>query len=228
VRDFTPNGLARHLLPRLVRTSNFFSQGTPMKRVQQGFTLIELMIVVAIIGILAAVALPAYKDYTIKAKLAEVVLAASQCRTSVSEVYQTAPAGTTPGAGGWGCETATGTKYVASRCRPGRCRRQEDQPDAVQRRRGGGRCQHPGPDLQFQVRPGRYGSEVPSRFVQVSSLKFCFQEALRRLFFVADRAGRVFDLGRVNMAAATRPPAALGDKTCASRDGKCQSALRRV
>jgi type IV pilus assembly protein PilA len=43
-----------------------------------------------------------------------VVLAASQCRTSVSEVYQTAPAGTTPGAGGWGCETATGTKYVSS------------------------------------------------------------------------------------------------------------------
>ena len=85
-----------------------------MKRVQQGFTLIELMIVVAIIGILAAVALPAYKDYTIKAKVAEVVLAASQCRTSVSEVYQTAPAGTAPGADGWGCETSTGTKYVSA------------------------------------------------------------------------------------------------------------------
>ena len=85
-----------------------------MKRVQQGFTLIELMIVVAIIGILAAVALPAYQDYTIKAKVSEVVLAASQCRTSVSEVYQTANAGTAPGANGWGCETAVGTKYVAS------------------------------------------------------------------------------------------------------------------
>jgi len=84
-----------------------------MKRVQQGFTLIELMIVVAIIGILAAVALPAYQDYTVKAKVSEVILAASQCRTSVSEVYQTAQAG--PGAGNWGCETTgASSKYVAS------------------------------------------------------------------------------------------------------------------
>ena len=84
-----------------------------MKRVQQGFTLIELMIVVAIIGILAAVALPAYQDYTKRAKLSEVVLAASACRTTVSEVYQTGTAAIV--ANGWGCESAAATsKYVAS------------------------------------------------------------------------------------------------------------------
>ena len=60
-----------------------------MKRqLQKGFTLIELMIVVAIIGILAAVALPAYQDYTVRAKVSEVVLAASSCRTSLTEAVQ--------------------------------------------------------------------------------------------------------------------------------------------
>ncbi len=87
-----------------------------MKALQKGFTLIELMIVVAIIGILAAVALPAYQDYTARAKMSEAILAASACRTSITETVQSATAMPTVG-GLWGCESRIAatpplTKYV--------------------------------------------------------------------------------------------------------------------
>lgn len=72
-----------------------------MKSMQKGFTLIELMIVVAIIGILAAVALPAYQDYTVRAKVSEAILAGSSCRTAVTEAIQN---GIIPKEGNWGCE----------------------------------------------------------------------------------------------------------------------------
>lgn len=85
-----------------------------MKRNQQGFTLIELMIVVAIIGILAAIALPAYQDYTARAKISEVILAASTCRTAVSEASQTGFATARTG-NDFGCgEGATDSQYVSA------------------------------------------------------------------------------------------------------------------
>jgi type IV pilus assembly protein PilA len=76
--------------------------------------LIELMIVVAIIGILAAIALPAYQDYTKRAKMSEAILAASACRTTITEIYQSGNSASAPGANGWGCENTAGSasKYV--------------------------------------------------------------------------------------------------------------------
>ncbi len=84
-----------------------------MKRsIQKGFTLIELMIVVAIIGILAAVALPAYQDYTTRAKVSEVVLAASSARTAIAEYV--AASGAFPSSASSASIATQSSKYVAS------------------------------------------------------------------------------------------------------------------
>jgi type IV pilus assembly protein PilA len=96
-----------------VKILRFSTKEKYMKRVQQGFTLIELMIVVAIVGILAAIALPAYQDYVIRSKMSEAEAAIAACKTSVAE-YTSTHSGTMPAAiTDAGCST-TITKYVAS------------------------------------------------------------------------------------------------------------------
>lgn len=84
-----------------------------MKRLQQGFTLIELMIVVAIVGILAAIALPAYQDYVIRSKMSEAEAAIAACKTSTAEYTSTHGGSMPTNVTLAGCSTTT-TQYVAN------------------------------------------------------------------------------------------------------------------
>lgn len=84
-----------------------------LKQVQKGFTLIELMIVVAIIGILAAIALPAYQDYTVRTKVSEGLVLAGSAKVSLAEAYQAnGTAGMVAVAAEWLLSAPHSSKYV--------------------------------------------------------------------------------------------------------------------
>ena len=103
-------------MPNRISITDFFTKEFIMNA-QKGFTLIELMIVVAIIGILAAVALPAYQDYTARAKMSEVVLAASTCKNTIQEAADAGLADT-PTADNWGCGENTSVTAGADTATP--------------------------------------------------------------------------------------------------------------
>jgi type IV pilus assembly protein PilA len=84
--------------------------GTGKRSAQSGMTIIEVMIVVAIIGIIASVAMPNYRSYAIRAKVSEAVLALSQCRTVMHEIYLSGSS--IPGIDQWGCEVERPSRYI--------------------------------------------------------------------------------------------------------------------
>lgn len=80
-------------------------------RQQSGFTIVELVITICIVAVLSSIAISQMRDYTRRAKVSEVVIAAGQCKTMVSESYPTFDSA--PPAGGWGCEASSGTTKYA-------------------------------------------------------------------------------------------------------------------
>jgi type IV pilus assembly protein PilA len=102
----------QHRWVRGVGVSKLIMEIQMKRRIQQGFTLIELMIVVAIVGILAAIALPAYQDYVVRSKMSEATAAIAACKTSVSEYMSTKASMPTDNTAA-GCSTLA-TQYVAS------------------------------------------------------------------------------------------------------------------
>jgi type IV pilus assembly protein PilA len=81
------------------------------RRYQSGFTIVELVITMCIVAVLSSIAMAQYRDYTRRARMSEVLMAAGECKTMVMESYPTFD--TPPAPGGWGCETS-GHSYYAN------------------------------------------------------------------------------------------------------------------